>query len=380
MSNNTIKVLEVNINDIAQGGAWAFIKNAIDSKHDNTSIHIVFDFFTIEPFENQNNIDFIENAGGKIIVRHTKNKLLRQLKTYFDLLNILKEEKYDIVHIHSDVAFKMFIEGLAAKNAKVSHIIFHSHCTGIDRGHRIAKYIAHNVCKPFLGILGTDFFACSRKAGSWMYISSINKRLRVINNAIDCKAFIYNERVRKQYRKIFDIADDTILIGHVGRFMYQKNHEYLIEIFTAFHKKNHNTKLLLIGEGELEKNIKKQVNELKLNNAVIFAGIREDVNKCMQAMDLFLLPSRFEGLPVVGIEAQAAGLPCLMSNSITRETNLFGLVQFLALTDSPEKWANKIIRLVSRIKRRNTYNEMVEAGYDTSINKKNLKDIYAAMK
>lgn len=380
MSNKTVRVLEVNINDIGQGGAWSFIKNAINAKENNKSGNIIFDFFSLEPFENQNNIEFVENVGGKIIVSYTPNKIWRQIKTYFDLKLVLQETKYDIVHIHSDVSFKMFLEGFAARTVGVTHIILHSHCAGIDRGHRITKRIAHCLCKPFLGYLGTEFFACSKKAGKWMYTKNVNKKVRIINNAVDCKAFSYNEKVRAECREEFEISKSEILIGHVGRFMFQKNHEYLIKIFHELYKKKGNVKLLLIGEGELEGSTREQVHKLGLDNVVIFAGVRKDINRCMQAMDLFLLPSKFEGLPVVGIEAQASGLPCLLSNKITKETNLFGLVEFMPLSDSPEKWSNKITEMIKKSDRRNTYSEMKNAGYDISVNKENLKDIYFAMR
>ena len=133
---------------------------------------------------------------------------------------------------------------------------------------------------------------------------------------------------------------------------------------------------VVIGEGELEPDVKKQTKELGIDNCVIFAGIRKDVNKCMQAMDLFLLPSRFEGLPVVGIEAQAAVLPCLMADTITKETDLFGLVYFMSLNQDTELWAEKMIEVLNKVKRQNTYHKMVESGYDISLNKESLKEIY----
>ena len=158
--------------------------------------------------------------------------------------------------------------------------------------------------------------------------------------------------------------------------MYQKNHEFLVKIFNEFNKINPNSKLLLIGEGELEDKIRKEVKKLNIEKKVIFLGITDCVNNYMQAMDFFLLPSFFEGLPVVGIEAQASGLPCLMSDSITREANLFGLVEFLPLKDDEKIWANKIQGMLLKFERKDTYNNMVDNGYDTSINDRSLKDIY----
>lgn len=376
-SKKAVNVLEVNINDIGKGGAWSFIKNAMQSKSD---VNVVFNFFTLEPFEEAENVKFVEDKEGKVYVRYTANRYIRQIKTFFDLKKLLKEEKFDIVHIHSDVAFKIFIEALACRRAGQKIIILHSHCTGVDGDHRAIKSAAHNICKPFLGLLGTDFFACSRKAGEWMYSKKINQtKLRVINNAIDCKAFAYNEIVRKQYRELFGIEDDEILIGHVGRFMYQKNHEFLIDIFEKLHQMNVKTKLILIGEGDTEDKIKEKVSSLGLSESVIFAGVRNDVSCCMQAMDLFLLPSLFEGLPVVGIEAQAAGLPCLMADTITKETDLFGLVEFISLKDSPEMWADKIMNMLTDFSRKDTTKEMTMNGYNVKEQEGSLTKVYCTL-
>lgn len=372
--NGPIDALEVNINDVGKGGAWSFIKNAMQSPSEK---RVIFNFFSLEPFEDEADIQFVKKHGGYIYVRYTKNRYFRQIKTFFELRRLLKEKKFDIVHIHSDLAFKILIEALAARSAGSSVIICHSHCTEVDGDHRIIKKIAHLLSRPVLGKLGTAFFACSKKAGEWMYTKKIcNTKLKIINNAIDCQAFAYNEEIRIKYRHGFKIAEDEILIGHVGRFMYQKNHEFLIDIFYNLHLLDPKTKLLLIGEGELETLIRKKVKELHLENSVIFAGVRNDVNFCMQAMDLFLLPSRFEGLPVVGIEAQAAGLPCLMSDTITKETDLFGLVEFMSLEMPPNIWAQKAKEMVA-IKRKNTYKQMAECGYDIHCSDLNLKDTYA---
>lgn len=371
--NKEIQVLEVNINDIGQGGAWAFIKNAMNtsSKHE-----VVFNFFSLEPFENDKNIKFIEEKGGKIFVKYTISRYIRQMKTYFDLKNVIKQNNYQIVHIHSDLAFKMLIEGLAAKKAGAKSIILHSHCTGVDGDHRKLKEIAHKICRLFLGKIGTHFFACSKLAGKWMYIDSIYRKSIVINNAIDCNKFRYSEDVRKEYRRKLNIDTSTTVIGHVGRFMYQKNHVFLIKIFSEYNKINPNSKLLLIGEGELEDKIKKEAKKLDIEKSVIFFGVTDCVNNYMQAMDFFLLPSFFEGLPVVGIEAQASGLPCLMSDSITKETNLFGLVEFLSLKNEEKIWAGKIQEILSEFERADTYNNMVDNGYDISKNNRSLKEIY----
>ena len=161
--------------------------------------------------------------------------------------------------------------------------------------------------------------------------------------------------------------------------MYQKNHEFLIDIFETLHQMNKKAKLILIGEGDTESKIREKVRTHGLSDSVIFAGVRNDVNCCMQAMDLFLLPSLFEGLPVVGIEAQAAGLPCLMSDTITKETNLFGLVEFASLRNSPEMWADKIMSMLVNFSRKDTTDEMTLNGYNTKEQESSLVNIYSIL-
>ena len=371
--SDLVRVLEVNINDVGQGGAWAFVKNAIEK---STNKSVVCDFFTMEEFENSDNIRLINELGGKIFFSKCRNKIVRQFKTYFDLKKLVKEEAYDIVHIHSDLAFKLLIEGMAAKHAGAENIILHSHCTGVDRGHRLIKRLMHEFSKPFLKFVGTDYFACSNKAGHWMYSDNIveSGNYRIINNSIDCSKFRFNKETRKKIRNELSVQENALLIGHVGRFMFQKNHDFLIDIFFKLREINDNAILLLIGEGELEEKIRNKVKKLKLEKYVIFLGVTNHVNDYMQAMDVFVLPSWFEGLPVVGIEAQASGLPCIMSDTITEETNLFGLVEFFNLNDDPLKCAELINNICKKYERKDTYLDMINAGFD--INNNSLIDIY----
>ena len=189
-----------------------------------------------------------------------------------------------------------------------------------------------------------------------------NEKVTIIHNAIDYNKFKYNENYRKEIRNEFKILKDDILFGNVGRFTIQKNHKFLIEIFKEIHKINMNSKLILIGTGEEEDNIKKIVKNLSLQDCVIFAGFRKDVNKIMQAMDAFLLPSLFEGLPVVGVEAQASGLPMFTSKyTVSDEVNISGKVKFIPLSFSSYEWAKIIIQ--SDLKRQNNEERIKISGY-----------------
>jgi glycosyltransferase involved in cell wall biosynthesis len=190
----------------------------------------------------------------------------------------------------------------------------------------------------------SDFFACSNKAGQFMFGSI--KNLSVIPNAIEVEKFRYSDKIRNNIRQEMGISDKFV-IGHIGRFNLQKNHMFVLNIFEKIHEKNPSAVLLLIGEGELEDKIRKEIGKKKLENFIMILGIRKDVNLIYQAMDVFILPSLFEGLPVTGIEAQASGLPCFFSDVITDEIGITNNSHFISL-DRENQWINSILEINDR--------------------------------
>jgi glycosyltransferase involved in cell wall biosynthesis len=217
-------------------------------------------------------------------------------------------------------------------------------------------------------------FACSSSAAKWMF-GTHSASASIINNAIDVKKFIFNEITRKEKRREFQIGDN-FLIGNVGSFSTPKNHEFLIDIFKDIHDINDKTALILIGNGNLCPTIKKKVANLGISNSVIFTGIRSDVPDILQAIDVFLFPSLYEGLPVTLVEAQAAGLKVIASDTITNEVKLTELVEFISLTEPASYWAEKVLQYVDGYERKNTWNEICKAGYDVEENAKWLEDYY----
>lgn len=222
----------------------------------------------------------------------------------------------------------------------------------------------------------TDYWACSEIAGKWMFK---NRNFRVIHNAINVSDFVYNESIRQKVRTQLGLLKDEFVIGHVGRFSYQKNHDFLIDVFNEVHRRLPEAVLILIGdavEDELYLNKAKQkVKELNLVENVRFLGIRNDVPDLMQAMDCFLFPSRFEGLGIVIIEAQTAGLPCYVSSVIPNEVKITNLVDFISLNESPENWAEKIIKN-KNYKRKDISKEIIKAGYDINTEIKKMQKFY----
>ena len=233
----------------------------------------------------------IEKLGGKVIVVPPYQKLFKYQK---ELYKIFKENNYKIVHSHIN-ALSVFPLRVA-KKAGVPIRIAHSHSTSNKKEWK--KNIVKNILRPFSKLYANNFFACTKHAGEWLFGKKIieRKELNVINNAIDLKKFEFNEKIREDLRKELGIKEDTIVIGHIGRFMKQKNHEFLIEVFNELYKKNQNTVLILIGQGPLLNEIKQKARNLDIENKIKFIGQVTDVERYYNIMDVFVFPSIYEGL------------------------------------------------------------------------------------
>jgi len=274
----------------------------------------------------------IESLGGKVILIPPYQKVFKYHK---ELKKIFKEKNYQIVHSHINTlsVFPLY----AAKKAGVPVRIAHSHSTTNKKEWK--RNILKQVLRPFSKVFATDYMCCSELAGRWLFGNKTYNKgdVYLLNNAIDLDKFIYDEKIRNKKRKELGIKKNQLVIGHIGRFVAQKNHTFLIDIFNEIHKQNNNAILVLAGQGPLLEDIRKKVNQLKLTDYVQFLGQRSDANELYQAFDVFLLPSLYEGLPVVGVEAQAAGLLCILSNDMTKETKVLDSTIFMSLKNKPEE-------------------------------------------
>jgi len=275
--------------------------------------------------------------------------------------------QYNVLHIHNYHSFTSFLQILGAKAAGVKNIILHSHNSSAPH-----KYL-HYIFRLILKLFRVEKFACSLEAAKWMYGSC--KGVKIIKNGIISKDFIFNKTNRKLIRTEFNIRDSEILIGHIGRFNYQKNHTFLIDIFKELLDVQNNVKLCLVGEGELEESIKQKIKSLNIENKIIFAGIRSDIVNIYSAFDVFLFPSLFEGLPLVLVEAQANGLPCVISNTISPEAELTKCINKVSLNSSLQNWVNNVLQAASA-GRLSTYDDIVSNGYDIITSKNELEKLY----
>lgn len=315
--------------------------------------------------------DEIELLGGRVILIPPYQKVFAYQK---ELVEIFEKNKYKIVHSHINTLSVFPLR--AAKKAKVPIRIAHSHSTTNNKEWK--KNLLKQALKPFSKVYATDYMCCSELAGRWLFGDKTYDKGEVflLNNAIDVDKFIYNEKIREEVRKELNIADDTLVIGHIGRFVAQKNHTFLIDIFNEVHKKNENSILLLAGQGPLVPEIQEKIVNLNLVENVRFLGQRNDTARLYQAFDIFLLPSLYEGLPVVGVEAQAAGLLCYLSNDMTKETKLLESTTIMSLNNTCEEWADSILEKSSSFKRKNSENEITKYGFNIKFEAKKLENKY----
>lgn len=368
-----MKVLEIFGEPIANGGQEAFVINVV--KHiDDKDVQI--DFLTPYYCSNETYRSTVEQRGGKIICLDlpflpgkSRFNIAKPLKRF------LKSNKYDVVHIHSGSISILAIASRVAKRCGVKKIIVHSHCAA---EHKTLKYrLIKMYTSAVMNSCPTDYCACSLVAGEWKFSKRIVKnKLIILKNGVDLNEFSYNSDVRKELRSRFGFEDDTLVLGHVGRFSYQKNHEYLLKILVELKEIGVKCKLILIGSGELFDEIKEQTEKDEITDDIIFVGNVDDVANYMQAMDIFVLPSRFEGLPIVGVEAQAAGLPCVFSQAVTDEVKLTDAVKFLPADDaSVADWCRTILDLSKEARQDNSV-VLKEKGFDINKTAKKILTIY----
>lgn len=319
----------------------------------------------------------IKNMGGRLFYTPGLNPLkLKKYKNYVQ--SILKENpEIKILHAHNDAMEYPAL--LAAKEINFPIRISQSHNTSIDFN---IKWPIKILYKKLIPNVANYYYGCGIDAVKYFFGQETlnSKNYTIIKNAIEPDKFIFNNETRSKIRKNLRISEKTFLIGHVGRFTNQKNHNFLIEtMLKVFIKEPFlDIKIILIGEGELDKQIKRKINKYHLEEKFIFTGNIPNVNEYYQAMDLFLLPSKYEGLPLVGIEAQTSGLRCLLSNKITKEVKVTNLVEFLPLKENI--WADEIINnFYIKHERKNMKNEIISAGYDIKTEAKKLEDLYISL-
>lgn len=355
-----IRVLHV-ISSIGNpGGVQSLIWNYYNNIDEN---EIRFDFVVFNKEKNGFENKFLNKKSKIYYVLPKRKGLLKHIK---ELDAAMKSEKYDIVHCHQD--FLGYITMFLAWKNKIKTRIIHSHKANLEES-RI-DHIKRRLFTRLTVLFANKLFACGKDAAIWTY--GIKKyrqdKVYVLNNAINTELYSYDSGKRLKIREELRISNYTVL-GNVARFTYQKNHELLIRIFSKLVKNDSNYKLLLVGDGKDFEKIKKLVKEYRISDSVLFLGNRNDVADLLQAMDIFILTSRFEGLPVTLVEAQCSGLSCVVTDTITKEINVTGKIYYIG-SNNYDDWIEKIHELKGTLRSKST-DVVKRNGYDiyTEVNK-----------
>lgn len=302
--------------------------------------------------------------------RHSPERFRREIEK-------ILSDGYDVLQLHTSYWRGFLIEEIAMELG-IPKVIVHSHSTGIDVSddqERASRLAVHESLKDqFDERYATHFWSCSHMAADWLFGKQIDRtKIRILPNAIDLQRYGYRNDIRERKRAQLGL-EHKFVMGNTGRFEYQKNHEFLLRVFVKVYKRNPAARLLLAGEGENMDKIRNMAEEAGVSQAILFLGWREDVDELLQAMDVYCLPSWFEGFPIVLIEAQAAGLQCMVSSLVTNEASITECIHRMDLEE--DNWVRAIEALADGYERQDTTAQLRAAGYDLPEQARALEKLY----
>ena len=354
--NEVIRVLQCT-GTLNMGGAETMVMNVY---REVNLEKIQFDFVVMG-----DEIGFYENEvtskGGKIY--HITKRSQSFLKSLKDLFYLVKSNEYSVIHFHTQNSFLTATQIIAVRMAGAKKIIVHSHNTS-DWRNDVLK-ILHFICRPLMNILATKKLSCGEDAAKWLY--GTTKNVQIIPLPVNCNKYKYTKEQYNKLRKENGF-ENAYIIAHTGRFWAQKNHDFLIDVFFQISRRLPDAVLFLMGDGELKSQIEAKVRQLGIESKVVFWGSISDVHNKLIMSDMFLFPSKYEGFPTVVLEAQAAGLPCYISDTITDEIAVTDFVSQIPLNLSARDWCDYILRDINEKKYDRTMgNELIALRYDISI-------------
>ena len=341
---------------------------------DHNQIQFDFLFFSvIEPSYE----DEIRNLGGRTFCiqrptfSHHNQMMLR---------DFFSKHKGEFFAVHCHPIWTSFVFAKEAKRSGIKHIIQHIHSTRYSE--KKISAIRNKLLITFVTWFATDYIACNNEA-----VMLFGKRLAksgkvfVLLNAIDVGKYSFSKQSRSSIRDEFNIPDDSLVIGNVGRLSIEKNQKFIVEVFNELVKKDKDAKLMIVGEGPLHHEIENHIKEIGVQDRVFMTGRRKDIQDILSALDLFIMPSLFEGTPVSALEARSSGLPCLLSDTITKSVNMRGM-RYLSINEKPDRWAEEIENLIEEWKTydRHDYSEVVRHGYDIHTEAKRLQNYYLELR
>lgn len=359
IKSNPIRILHVT-ETLDPAGIESFIMN-LYRRIDKEKVQ--FDFLVLRNQKEFYDEEILKLGGNKYcIVSSKSNTLFKVLEESKLIEKFLRRNNYKIIHIHSTTPLRAPYL-IAAKKAGVGTRIYHSHSAFITGKGRL-KYLVYAYMRKVITKNATDYYACSKAAGEWVFekkLINLNK-VKVIHNGLEIFRFAFSKIVRDILRQELKITDKYTLI-HTGRFTEQKNQLFLLKVIKELVDSGHNVHLLLLGNGSMMDEVKKQAERMCVQDRITFLGVKSNVQDYLFAADCYVMPSLYEGLPVAGVEAQCAGLPCIFSKNITQEVAVTKNVKFLSLESSIKEWCDTIMTY-KNIRTNNASHIIVENGYD----------------
>lgn len=368
-----MRILEIFGEPLSNGGQESFLFNTL--KYMNQT-GMLFDVLTPYYADNEGYINQIKDNGGCVVAFNLSfNPGGSRWNIYKPLDKYLKNNNYDCVHIHSGSIFALMVCALVAKKNKVNKIIVHSHASGSNKNlkYRLIKIIS-SIVFQYSAVV---YCACSELAGEWKFNNKVVKnKLIILKNGIDCNKFKFDEKKRLEKRAELNIDDSCFVIGNVGRLSKEKNQVFLIKVFELFHNSIHNSKLLIIGSGELEKELKDLTNKMNLTDSVIFLGSTPHVNEYLNAMDFFVFPSLYEGFGISLIEAESNGIPIIASDNIPQIARVCPNSEYLPLGSNYNFWAEAIEKRMNNQRTVENFDIISQHGFNLVDTAEAMRQLY----
>lgn len=371
-----IKILMTGVSNIGRAGV-ATISYNLGQNLDNEEIEI--GYLAQRGLPNKKYIDAIKRKGNKIYAMDSAPKgMVQKTKHIINwIYKILKSDGYDAIHINTDTAYLAAVYLWIAKKAGIKYIIVHSHSDMVDENSgtvRKIKILLHRALCPYVRRNADIRLACSAQAGRWLFGK---EQFTMIPNGIDIDHFQYNEEARSEYRKQMGLKGQFVIVT-VGRIAYQKKPCFTADIFAEIARKVPESTLLFVGDGPLREEVQEHVRSMGMEKKVRFLGNRDDVPQLLSAADVFLLPSLFEGLGIVYIEAQASGMPVFASDMVPDEAFVTNLIHKIPLSTSPEQWAEEIMKHGNDV-RTDVREDIKKAGFDIQVASSMLQEKYVQL-
>ena len=379
MKNSVEKILQINAgsiennnNDVNFGGVETFLLNIYRNIDRN---RYVFDFLTPGKTTYSQQIEELKSYCSNVYeLRVCQNRFIRLIQFFIRFILFLRIHKYKIVHIHTGSLYLQTVAVLACRFAKTPNVICHSH------GAKKYGSLLSKVCKKIVTKLSNYQLSCSKLACHSIFDEKSEefKNIIILRNGIDVEKFKFSVKAREEYRKELKI-ENKLVIGHIGNFVEAKNHLFLIDVFKKIAKLNDNTILLLVGDGQLRNKVENKIIQLGLSEKVLLLGHKKDIPELLSTFDAFVFPSIHEGFGISVIEAQASGLKCYISDSISNEVDVTDLVYRISLNTSAQYWANNILNNIKNIDRKSYNKLLLDKGFTLKELGNNIQKLYESI-